>query len=437
MHLKPWRALRRPARRLLAGAAATALLLTAGCTGSSLDDASEKDGDTITIGLIWAQSGPYKTIGDDNAKGWQLYLDAHGGKLGGHPVKTVTGDEGTSAATALTAAKKLLDSDRATVLVGTTSGEAHAAISGLATQRKVPFIGTGGRASVIKDVTYTWNTSWLSKEMGAAIAPYIQQTVKGSVYVIGPDYQGGWDQIGGFTDTYVKAGGELANPGGKPTWTPWPATTNYLPYLNQAKDSGAKAVYAFYGGTSAVDFVKQYRQANLDLPLYAAGFLTEGTVLAAEGADADGVHTVLNYAANLDNPANREFVTLYQRRYGSTPNIYAVAAWDAALVLDQAITAAATNPSLQASTNPSSQASTKPTGRASTNPTSRASTAGTATRSQKINNAIGTLNIASPRGDWGFGSQHSPNQKYYLRRVQTDGRTRANVLQQTLTKLTN
>jgi branched-chain amino acid transport system substrate-binding protein len=390
-------------RRLAAGGLAAALLMLAGCSGSALGGGNGAGGDTLTVGLIWPQSGPYKTIGDDQNKGWQLYLDQHGGKLGGHPVTTSTGDEGTSAATALTAAKKLLDADHTTVLVGTASGEANAAVADLAVQRKVPFIGAGGRASVIKDVSYVWNTSWLSNELGKAIAPYLQQNVHGPVYTIGPDYQGGWDNVNGFTDAYTKAGGKLANPDGKTTWTPWPTTTNYLPYLTKIKDSGAKAVFTFYAGTAAVDFVKQYQQAQLGIPLYASGFLTEGGVLAAQGPAANGVYTVLNYAPNLDNPANRDFVTLYQRKYGTTPNIYAVSGWDAALVLNQAIT-----------------------------------TAGSTPNSTSINTAIGKLGtISSPRGDWRFGSQHSPNQAYYLRRVQPDGRTEANVVQQTLTTLTN
>jgi branched-chain amino acid transport system substrate-binding protein len=389
--------------RRLAASGVAGLVLLAGCSGNSLDSANGSGGDTITVGLIWPQSGPYKTIGDDQSKGWQLYLDQHGGKLGGRSVKTSTGDEGTSAATALTAAKKLLDADRSTVLVGTASGEANAAVADLAVQRKVPFIGAGGRASVIHNVSWVWNTSWLSNELGKAIAPYLKQNVHGPVYTIGPDYQGGWDNVNGFTDAYTQAGGTLANPSGKTTWTPFPNTTNFLPYLTTIKDSGAKAVFTFYAGTTAVDFVKQYQQAQLGIPLYASGFLTEGGVLAAQGKAADGIYTVLNYAPNLDNPANRDFVTVYQRKYGTTPNIYAVSGWDAALVLDQAIANAGNQPD-----------------------------------SQSINTAIGKLGtISSPRGDWRFGSQHSPNQAYYLRRVQADGRTEANVVQQTLTTLTN
>lgn len=392
---------RRP-RRFLAALTAVILLMS-GCSGSSLDDSATAVGGPLTIGLLWPSSGPYAALGKDIKAGWQLYLDTHGGKLGGHPVKVVEADEGTSAATALPAAKKLLTADHAIVLVGTAAADTSAAASGAATAAKIPFIGTGGRASTLDDVSYTWHVSWLSREMGQAIADYIKTTVKGSVYAIGPDYQGGYDQVGGFTDAYTKAGGQLANSGAKTTWTPWPATTNFLPYLNAIKDSGAKAVYTFYAGTAAVDFVKQYKQANLGLPLYGSGFLTEGSVLAAQGDAADGVYTVLNYAPNLDNAANRAFTPAFQKAYQAAPDIFNVTGWDAALLLDQAIAAAGDKPT-----------------------------------SEAINQAISRLGtIDSPRGSWRFGGQHAPNQAYYLRKVTDDGRARSNLVEQTLTTLTN
>jgi branched-chain amino acid transport system substrate-binding protein len=391
-------------RHALAGLLTVALIALSGCSGSSLDNDQSADG-AIRIGLIWPKTGPYQALGVDMERGWQLYLDSHGGKLGGHTITTATGDEGVNQAIALTAAKKLLDADRATVLVGTASADPTVAIAPIANQRKVPFIGTGGRPGSLKpaDLGYVWHTSWQSRETGAAVAEHVRTTVNGPVYVMAPDYQGGWDQLGGFVDAFKKSGGTLANPDGKETWTPWGSTSvNFLPYLNKIKDSGAKAVYCFYAGTMAVDFVKQYKQSGLSLPLYGAGFLTEGAVLAAEGAAADGVQTVMNYVPDLDNPANRTFSTAYQQKFQTPPSIYSVTGWDAALLLDQAIAAAGANPT-----------------------------------SESINTAIGKLGaIDSPRGSFRLGTVgHSPVQAWYLRKVAFDGRTRANVTQQTLTTL--
>lgn len=389
----------RPAR-LLAGVTAL-LLAVAGCSGSAVDT-GPPDG-PLKIGLIWPLSGPYQAIGVDLQRGWQLYLDSHDGMLGGRKVEIVTADEAEGKQSALTAARKLLDQDKVSVIVGTGTADAVESIKTIVTERGVPFIGTGGRPSTLTDLTYIWHTSWLSRETGQAVAEHIRTTVDGPVFVIGPDYVGGHDQIGGFVDAYTGAGGELANTGSRPAWTPWPATTNFLPYLNQVAASGAKAVYCFYAGTAAVDFVKQYEQTGLKdtIPLYGAGFLTEGAVLPAQGDAATGVRTVMNYAPNLDNPANRAFAPAFEDQHQSAPNIYAVTGWDAALILDRAIAAAGENPT-----------------------------------SASINTAIGELGVIdSPRGQWRFGVNHSPIQPWYLREVQLDGRTAANVVIAHLTTL--
>ena len=390
-------------RRVRALAAAvTALLFVTACQGSSLND-DEPSAGPLTIGVLWPQSGPYKAIGDDLAKGWQLYLDSHGGKLGNHAVTVRTADEGDGKQTAVNAAKRLIEQEHALVLAGTGSADTVESIQTLVTQKKVPLVGAGGRPSTLNDISYIWHTSWLSRETGQAIADHVRTTVDGPVYVIGPGYQGGYDQIGGFVDAFTAAGGRLANDGGKPTWTPWPTTTNFLPYLNKVAASGAKAVYSFYAGVPATEFVKQYAQAGLKnkVPLYGAAFLTEGAVLSVQGEAADGVQTVSNYAANLDNPANKGFVAAFTAAYGGTPNMYHVTGYDAAAVLDRAIAAAGANPT-----------------------------------SQSINTAIGGVGeLQSPRGSWRFGKQHSPIQPWYLREVRIEGGVRANIVVRELTTL--
>ncbi|GAA2471435.1 ABC transporter substrate-binding protein [Winogradskya humida] len=403
--------LRIPVARLKRmGAALTVvpLLALSGCGGSSLDDTPNADS-TITIGAIWAQSGNYTPLGTDMANGFNLYLTTHGNKLGGHPVVVKTADEGDTDDTALAAARKLLDSDRVDVLVGTASAVPTVKIAPKATTLKIPFIGTGGRPSTIKDVSYIWHTSWLSRETGAAIAPYLAQTVKGPVYAIGPAYTGGYDQMGGFIDAFRKVGGKLANaegdnpnPDAAFATTPYPVTPDFKPYLNKIRASGAKAVYTFYAGGPATKFVHAYRDAGLsDIPLYGAGFLTEGSQLNPdqEGDAATGIQTVLNYAATVPGQDNADFVQTFQAKYPTIPNLYNVTAWDAAALLDQAI----------------AKAGPHPTG-------------------ETINAAIGTITqINSPRGTWHFNAQHAPEQQYFLREVRKDGRVLSNVVIRNLT----
>lgn len=398
-HLSP-----RSRRRSRLAVALTALLVLtgpalAGCGGSE----RPADPGRVKVGFLASLSGTYQAVGTDMRDGFQLYLDTHGRKFGGRTVDLVVADEGDGGPTAVPAATKLIKSDGVVALAGLVGGGSVAGVVPLLTDNKVPLVAANGRPE-LKDPTWVWTTSFMSVEPGAAIAGYVKDHVDGPVYAIGPDYQGGWDELKGFTDAYTKAGGKLANPDGKTTFTPFPQTSNFLPYFTQIRNSGAKAVYCFYAGKAAIDFVKGYRQSDIkDLPLYGA-FLTEGSVLDAQGPAAEGIFNVLNYSPDLDNAANRTFVADWKARHDRQPTTFAMAAYDAAAVLDRAI--GAINGAVTA---------------------------------QAVNDAIGQLGqIDSPRGVWQFNrTTHAPVQKWYLRQVRNDGRALSNVVVQDLATLGN
>ncbi|MEV8284935.1 ABC transporter substrate-binding protein [Streptomyces niveus] len=382
------------------GAAALALGLAA-VTGCSSDSGAGDD--TVKVGLVASLSGTYEPVGTELRKGFELYLATHDNKLGGREVELVVADEGDGPPTAVPAATKLIKKDKVDALTGLVGGGSVNAVLPLINQAKIPLLGSNARPPV-KDMKYVWTTSFLSDEPGKAIAPYIKEKVDGPVYAIGPDYQGGYDELRGFTDEFKKVGGKLANPDGKTKWTPFPKTTNFMPYFADIAKTDAKAVYCFYAGKAAIDFAKQYAQSDVaDIPLYTA-FVTEGSVLQAQGDAAKDVYSVLNYAADLDNEANRKFAADWTAKHDTQPTTYAMASYDAAAVLDQAIADAAEKGEVTPET---------------------------------INTAIGGLGqIDSPRGAWEFGDKaHSPVQQWYLRQVRKDGDQLANVMVQDLATL--
>ncbi|MGW2473827.1 ABC transporter substrate-binding protein [Streptomyces sp. NPDC001665] len=382
------------------GAAALALGLAA-VTGCSSDSGS---GDkTVKVGLVASLSGTYKPVGTDLRDGFQLYLKTHDNKLGGYKVDLIVADEGDGPPTAVPAATKLVKKDKVDVLTGLVSGGSVNAVLPLVGQAKIPFLGSNARPEV-KDPEYVWTTSFMSDEPGKAIAPYVKDKVDGPVYAIGPDYQGGYDELRGFTDEFKRIGGKLANPDGKTKWTPFPKTTNFMPYFAEIAKTDAKAVYCFYAGKAAIDFAKQYAQSDVaDLPLYTA-FVTEGSVLQAEGQAAKDIYSVLNYAPDLDNAANRKFAADWTAEHDTQPTTYAMSSYDAAAVLDKAIADAAKKGDVTP---------------------------------QTINKAIASLGqIDSPRGNWEFSEKaHAPVQTWYLRQVRPDGNQLSNVMVQDLATL--
>jgi branched-chain amino acid transport system substrate-binding protein len=393
----------RPHRAPMALAAGLLLALSA-CSGSAADKSGGKapaEDAVARIGLLTPSSGPYAAVGEDTRAGLELYRDTHDGKLGGLKAEVIVRDEGAGPPTAVPAATELVKQHRVLAVTGVVSGGSVAGILPLLADNDTALMGVAGRPEFPdpKLTAHVWSFNTQSYEAGAAAGPWIKEHVAGPVYAIGPDYQGGWDQLKGFTESFTKAGGTLANPDGKTTFTPFPATQNFLPYLNKIAQSGAKAIYSFYAGTAAVDFVKQYKQSDAaTLPLYGSGPLTEGRQLDAQGDAAADITTFATYGADLDNPANRAFVAAWQQRHPDrSPTIYAVAAWDIARSLDTAIAAVRTG--------------------------------GKPLTPEAVNAALGSVGqIDSPRGAMQLNPvTHSPVQQWYRFQVRADGPKRANV----------
>ena len=372
--------------------AALALALAVGPLTACTGDATGPTGETVRVGIVVALSGPYRAVGEDLRDGFQLYLSAHQNRLGGRPVDVVVVDEAAGEAELVKQVTSLLGDRRLMAITGVTRAETTATLAPLLRDRHIPLVGSNGRPAVA-DLTAVWNTGFLPTEPGLALAAHVQSSVNGPVWTMGTNTQSGRDDVLGFAGALQAAGGRLANEGQTPLWTS--ATTNFLPYLAQARANGAKAIYCHYEGAEAVGFVQQYAQSDArDLPLFAAGMLTEGPILASQGRAALGIQTVLNYTPDLDNPANRGFVDAWRGRHNTPPTSYAMASWDAGLVLDKAMAAAGDEPT-----------------------------------PESLNAAIASLGqLDSPRGSWQFSPHHAPVQKWYLRRVQTDGRTLTNAL---------
>jgi branched-chain amino acid transport system substrate-binding protein len=209
--------------------------------------------------------------------------------------------------------------------------------------------------------------------------------------------------VGGFQKTF---GTGATDPRlTEPIWTEYvtnPGRNAFRGHIQKLLALRPDAVFCFFAGAAAIEFIRQLRAAGYRKQIYGSGFLTEGNVLSElKPADAEGIVTALNYSADINNAANRVFASAYRKAHNVSPTTYAMASYDAAQVLDKAIRIAGPRPT-----------------------------------PQDLNLAIGKVGqIDSPRGPWQFNQTRTPQQKWYLRQVQRDGQTLANVLINELTTL--
>ncbi|MGK5443830.1 ABC transporter substrate-binding protein [Micromonospora sp. URMC 105] len=393
---------RRRALQLLAALGTTGLV--AGC---GTDDEGEQapTGSPIKIGLVAPGSGAGKTIGEDIVNGFELYLATHDQRLGGHPVTLIKADEGDNAKSGQAAVNDLLKQG-VLALTGVANPIVMSGIRDIVEQARVPLIGSNASPVSLQSVVYIWRTSYVLDEPGRALGAYLRRRLPAGsrVVIIAPEGGASIDVVGGFRQGF---GGGDPRISGEPIWTDPtanPDDNSYAADIRQALNRNPTAIFCHFSGTAAIQFIRQLRRARPGYtgPVYAPGFLTEGNVLnEVRGVLLDEerllpgtIQTVSNYSADLNNNANRTFASAYRKTYNVSPSTYAMASYDAAQVLDRAIRIAGANPT-----------------------------------SQQVNLALGKVGqIDSPRGLWQFNQPRTPQQRWYLRTVQFDGRLLSNVM---------
>jgi branched-chain amino acid transport system substrate-binding protein len=160
------------------------------------------------------------------------------------------------------------------------------------------------------------------------LGEWAYKNVGKKIFMTAPDYAAGKESVEGFKATFVKAGGSVVGE----VYPPFGKTSDYAPFLTQIQQAKPEAVYAFYSGTEAVSFVKQYEQFGLkkDIPLVAAGFLIEQDTLPAQGTSALGIRSTLHYSDALDTPENKKFVSEFTTKYKRPVSTFALQGFDTA-----------------------------------------------------------------------------------------------------------
>ena len=336
----------------------------------------------LKVGFMLPYSGTYAALGDAIEKGFRLYVTEQGGRVGGREIEYVKVDDESDPAKATDNVNKLIKRDNVDVLVGTVHSGVAMAMAKVAKDNDTLLIIPNAGAVAVTGPMCAQNifrSSFSNWQPGYAMGEVAAKRGAKKVVTITWKYAAGDESVGGFKEAFEKAGGQVV----KELSLPFP-NVEFQPLLTEIAAIKPDAVYTFFAGGGAVKFVKDYAAAGLKktIPLYGAGFLTDGT-LEAQGADADGLLTALHYGDGLDNPKDKSFRAAYTKAYNAVPDVYAVQGYDAAQMLAIGLNASK----------------------------------GDVSKKADIARAIEAARIDSPRGMFTIGASHNPVQDMYLRQV--------------------
>ena len=358
-----------------------ALAATLACAGSAAF-AQSTNGAPIKVGLMLPATGTFAALGTAIENGFKLYVQEQGGKLAGREIQYFKVDDESEPSKATDNVNKLIKRDNVDVLVGTVHSGVALAMAKAAKDNNTLLIIPNAGADAITGPMCGPNivrSSFSNWQPGYAMGVVAGQKGVKRAMTVTWNYAAGSESVKGFAEGLEKSGGKVV----KELNLPFP-NVEFQALLTEVAAQKPDVVYSFFAGGGAVKFVKDYAAAGLNksIPLYGAGFLTDGT-LDAQGAAAQNMLTTLHYADNLDTPKNNAFRKAYAVQYRLQPDVYAVQGYDAAQLLAAGLKASN----------------------------------GDITKKDQIAAAMRKTTVDSPRGRFTLSAQGNPVQDMYLREV--------------------
>ncbi len=295
---------------------------------------------TIKVGIVGPFSGPFAHYGVLFKNGAEAYLASQGGKFAGRQVELIYRDTGgPNPAQTKTLVQELIVKDKVDYLGGFVFTPNAFAVAPLIEQSQTPTVIFNAATSAITDKSQFFvRTSYTLWQVTVPLAQWaVKNNVKKVVTAVA-DYGPGIDAETAWKSEFTKQGGTVVESIRMPM-----STTDFSPFIQRIKASGAQAVYTFLpGGPPNLGFVKAYNENGLA----KAGIQFLGTAETDEfdlekfGDSALGLTTAFHYSAAHDSAANRKFIdALKKRDPNAIANYASVGAWDGMYVIQKMVEA--------------------------------------------------------------------------------------------------
>jgi branched-chain amino acid transport system substrate-binding protein len=239
-------------RTLLTGAAGAAAL-----GGLPWRSARAQADNTIRIGVLNDQSGLYRDIsGPGSTQAVRLAVQESGITQTGVNVEVVQADHQNRPDVGSTVARQWLDRDGIDVIVDVPTSSVALAVNTVVRERNKVFINSGaatsdltGSACSPSTVHWTYDTYNLAKGTGGAMVAAGGQTW----FFITADYAFGHALERDTTAFVTAAGGRVLGS----VRTPFPGTTDFSSFLQQAQRSRAQVIGLANAGGDTINSIKQ------------------------------------------------------------------------------------------------------------------------------------------------------------------------------------
>ena len=302
------------------------------------------DTNSLKIGLLNEMTGGNATFGTSSANGAKMAFkeaNAKGGVLG-KQIVAVIADNKSEPSEAANAMTKLAMQDGVVAVTGGFASSNAIAASSVAESAKVPFLVVGAtnpkvtvddKTKKVKD--YTFRVCFIDPFQGTVMANFASKSMKvktAAIYVDqSSDYAKGLAQF--FEEGFVKAGGKIVS---KEAYLQ--KDKDFKSTLTKIKASNPETIFVpgYYEEVGLI--VKQARELGYNGPMIGGDGWDSPKLVEIAGKDAlKNTFFSNHYAADDKDPAVVKFVADYKKEYNQTPDALAALAFDATMMVVDAI----------------------------------------------------------------------------------------------------
>ncbi len=315
-------------------------------TGCAKDDTNATDdaaAEPYRIGAVLSLTGTYAGLGmpEKNAIELEVARVNDAGGIDGHPVEVIYEDDATDPAKAVAAAARLIDQENVLAIIGATGTGQTMAIRSEIARAGVPQVSMAGGSVVTDDFDpLVFQTPWPNR----IVVPFTLKALKerGLVKVALMSDTGGYGVDG--HDIIVKdaaaAGVQVVE-----DQTFNPGDTDMTAQLTKIKAASPDVVLMWNAGKEAAIVAKNMQQLGMKTPLVGSPGngrkeFIDGAGAAAEGFRFAAGKVLVPDAYGQDSMAYKvatDFISRYTEAYDAAPDIFAGHAYDAFLVVTNAL----------------------------------------------------------------------------------------------------
>jgi len=268
----------------------------------------------IKIGVLIDFTGPMSFAGPPVVDGVKMRLEEANYKVAGRTVELVIEDSATDASIALEKAKKMVERDKVSYIIGPMiSGMRMAVIPYLARQK---ILTTAIHDDPLESTKFGNNLLYPGTfEMAALPVARYASEVLGyrTATCIGADYNAGHAYVETTAKQFEKLGGKAI----QKQWAPL-GTMDWGPYLVNMKKADCVVIWTI--DSDIVPFMQQYKEFGLKMPLVMPqAHVITSAIVAERGESLQGIIGNIHYHWGIDNPTNKKYVANFKAKYNRMP----------------------------------------------------------------------------------------------------------------------